>query len=93
MQTLPSVFPLLDLPCMTWTVHWTVILCRLPYRPLPCSLASACQPPALILCSVKVYDCDLSTLYLTPLIDLFLFTLWIIEIKLLMDHNVSDSPL
>ncbi len=30
MQTFPSVSTVYDSPCMTWTVYWTLILCRLP---------------------------------------------------------------
>ncbi len=95
MQTFPSVYPLFDYPCMTWTVYWTLILCRVPTLIQPALLSDypECSPPALILHPNPDLDSALSTLYLKPVIELCLFNLHSVLIKLHMDPNATDSVL
>ncbi len=51
MQTFPSIYPVFDSPCMTWTVYWTLILCCLPTLIQSALLSDypECSPPALVL--------------------------------------------
>ncbi len=95
MQTFPSVSTVYDSPCMTWTVYWTLILCRLPTLIQPALLSdySECLPPALILSLNSDSDSALPTLCLKPVIELFLFDLHSVLIKLHMDPNATDSSL
>ncbi len=95
MQTFPSVSTVYDSPCMTWTVYWTLILCRLPTLIPPALLSdySECLPPALILSLNSDSDSALPTLCLKPVIELYLFDLHSVLIKLHMDPNATDSSL
>ncbi len=95
MQTFPSVSTVYDSPCMTWTVYWTLILCRLPTLIQPALLSdySECLPPALILSLNSDSDSALPTLCLKPVIELYLFDLHSVLIKLHMDPNAIDSSL
>ncbi len=72
MQAFPSVYPVFDYPCMTWTVYWTQILCHLPSLIQPALLSDypECSPQALILHPNSDFDSALSTLYLKPVIEL-----------------------
>ncbi len=80
---------------MTWTVYWTLILCRLPTLIQPALLSdySECLPPALILSLNSDSDSALPTLCLKPVIELYLFDLHSVLIKLHMDPNATDSSL
>ncbi len=95
MQTFPSVSTVYDFPCMTWTVYWTLILCRLPTLIPPALLSdySECLPPALILSLNS--DCDSAppTLCLKIVIEFCLSDLHSVLIKLHMDPNANDSSL
>ncbi len=84
-----------DSPCMSWTVYWTLILCRLPTLIQPALLSdySECLPPALILSLNSDSDSALPTLCLMPVIELYLFDLHSVLIKLHMDPNATDSSL
>ncbi len=80
---------------MTWNVYWTLILCRLPTLIPPALLSdySECLPPALILSLNSDSDSALPTLCLKPVIELYLFDLHSVLIKLHMDPNATDSSL
>ncbi len=95
MQTFPSGSPVYDSPCMTWTVYWTLILCRLPTLIQPALLFDypECLPPALILSPNSDFDSALSTLCLKLVIEFCLFDLHSVLIKLHMDPNATDSSL
>ncbi len=84
-----------DSPCMTWTVYWTLILCRLPTLIQPALLSDypECLPPGLILSLNSDSDSALSTLCLKLVIELCLFDLHSVLIKLHMDPNATDSSL
>ncbi len=74
MQTFPSIYPVFDSPCMTWTVYWTLILCRLPTLIQPALLSDypECSPPAPILHPNSDFDSALSALYFNFNLYLFL---------------------
>ncbi len=94
MQTFPSVLlPCMISPCMTWTVYWTLILCRLPILIQPALLSdyTECLPPALILSLNSDCDSALPTLCLKLVIEFCLSDLHSVLIKLHMDPNVNDS--
>ncbi len=95
MQTFPSVSPMYDSPCMTRTVYWTLILCRLPTLIQPALLFDypECFPPALILSPNSNFDSALSTLCLKLVIEFCLFDLHSVLIKLDIDPNATDSLL
>ncbi len=84
-----------DSPCMTWTVYWTLNLCRLPTL-IQSALLSGypeCLPPAPILSLNSDSDSALSTLRLKLVIELCLFDLHSVVIKLHMDLKATDSSL
>ncbi len=95
MQTFLSVSPVYDSPCMTWTVYWTLILCRLPTLIQPALLFDypECLPPALIFSPNSDFDSALSTLCLKLVIEFCLFDLQSVLIKLHMDPIATDSSL
>ncbi len=92
MQTFPSVSPVYDSLCMTWTVYWTLILCRLPTLIQPALLFDYpdCLPPALIISPNSDFDSALSTFCLKLVIEFCLFDLHSVLIKLHMDTNATD---
>ncbi len=95
MQPFLSVFPVYDSPCMTWTVYWTLNLCRLPTLIQSALLSDypECLPPAPILSLNSDSDSALSTLRLKLVIELCLFDLHSVVIKLHMDPKATDSSL
>ncbi len=95
MQTFPSVSTVYDSLCMTWTVYWTLILCRLPILIQPAFLSeyTECLPPALILSLNSDCDSALPTLCLKLVIEFCLSDLHSVLIKLHMDPNANDSSL
>ncbi len=95
MQTFLSVSPVYDSPCMTWTVYWTLILCRLPTLIQPALLCDypECLPPALIFSPNSNFDSALSTLCLKLVTEFCLSDLHSVLIKLHMDPNATDSSL
>ncbi len=95
MQKFPSVSPVCDSPCMTWTVYRPLILCRLPALIQPALLFDypECLLPALILSPNSDFDSALSTLCLKLVIEFCLFDLHSVLIKLHMDPNATDSSL
>ncbi len=95
MQTFPSVSTVYDSPCMTWTVYWTLILCRLPTLIPPALLSdySECLLPALILSLNSDCDSALPTLCLKLVIEFCLSDLHSLLIKLHMDPNATYSSL
>ncbi len=95
MQTFLSVYPVYDSLFMTWTVYWTLILCRLPTLIQPALLFDypECLPPALIFSPNSDFDSALSTLCLKLVIEFCLFDLYSVLIKLHMDPNATDSSL
>ncbi len=92
MQTFPSVSPVYDTPCMTWTVYWTLIVCRLPTLIQPALLFDypECLPPALILSLNSNFDSALSTLCLKLMIEFCLFELHSVLIKLHMESQIES---
>ncbi len=95
MQTIPSVYSLIDSLLPTWTVYpLTNELCLpdLTFSAVLICLVT-CLPPALTTCPNTVYDSALSTLFLTLECDLCLFDLFGDLIKLHMDLNDTASAL
>ncbi len=95
MQTIPSVYSLIDSLLPTWTVYpLTNELCLpdLTFSAVLICLVT-CLPPALTTCPNTVYDSALSTLFLTLECDLCLFDLFGDLIKLHMDLNDTASSL
>ncbi len=80
---------------MIGTVYWTLILCCLPTLIQPALLSDypECSLPALILHPNSDFDSALSTLFLKPVIELCLFILHSVLIKLHMDPSATDSSL
>ncbi len=72
---------------MTWTVYWTLL------QPALLSVYPECLPPAPILSLNSDSDSALSTLCLKLVIELCLFDLHSVLIKLHMDPNATNSSL
>ncbi len=87
MQPFLSVSSVYDSPCMTWTVYWTLNLCRLPtlIRSALFTGYPECLPPAPILSLNSDSDSALPTLGLKLVFEFFRSDRFLFVIKLLLD--------
>ncbi len=87
MQPFLSVSSVYDSPCMTWTVYWTLNLCRLPtlIRSALFTGYPECLPPAPILSLNSDSDSALPTLGLKLVFEFWLSDRFLFVIKLLLD--------